>query len=221
MTTEIEKALIKKQVDVAELIKRLCATSVAKNKKVPLFGGEVFDKVKSISEIWKKLNGFWTIFDYDLLDYIIKLSDCRKAQDIFEEFLSKIDPSAVKDVDLVLHCKEECWEGSLRPVLRVKVNIEEECTFNVKETVKKIVAETFDLEGYALQLKCIKRGCIELSFYISEPLKLYLLEFLITRSAMENFSVYDIVSLCIDDEFVLKIPLKMADITVSNSYITN
>ena len=217
MTTEIEMALIKNQVDVGQLIKRLCATSVAKNKNVPLFGEEVFENVKSINKFWKKLNGFWTIFDYDLLELVIELSDCNKAQDIFKDFLSKIDFSAIKEADLMLHCKEEHWEGLLKSVLRVKVNVEEEkCTDNLKETVKKIVAETFDLERYALQLKCIKKGCIEVSFYISEPLKLYLLQFVITRSAIEEFLVHTIVSLCIDDEFELKIPYKVDDTTVSS-----
>ena len=59
-----------------------------------------------------------------------EISDCREAQDIFKEFLPGIDPSAfdpsatdlsaIEDVNLVLHCREEHPEGSLKSVLRIK-----------------------------------------------------------------------------------------------------
>ena len=42
MTTEVEKALIKAKVDVAELIMRLSTITVVKNKEVPLFSEDVF-----------------------------------------------------------------------------------------------------------------------------------------------------------------------------------
>jgi len=41
------------------------------------------------------------------LQFVIKISECREAQAIFEEFLSRIDPSAIEDVDLVLYCRVE------------------------------------------------------------------------------------------------------------------
>ena len=220
MTIEVKNVLIKSKVNVTDLIMALCSTTVVKDKKVPLFNEDVFDKVKSIDDLWKKLNGLWTIFDYELLDYIIELSNCKEAQDIFKNFFSQVDLSALKNVDLMPYYKEEQSEGSLMPVFRVKVDAKE-CTLNIYETVKNIIAKVFEFIKCALQLTYIKKGCIELSFYISEPLKLYLLRFVFTPSDMKTFIVHNIVSLCIDDEFELRIFYEVADITVSNTCIAS
>ena len=219
MTSEIKEALIKSNVDVVLLIERMCAISTVRNKNVPLFDEETFEKIKSIDDLWKKLRGFWTIFDYDLLKYIIKISQCNKVQDILNEFLSRIDPSAIEDVDMMLHCKVECWEGSPKPVLRIKVNAEE-CTLNVKKEVEEVVKKTYNLDRYALHLVCIKKGCIELFYYISKPLKSYLLQFDVTEGDIREFCDHDFINLGID-EFVLNIPPKTIDITVSIIYVAS
>ena len=217
MTKRIKQALINNNVDVVSLIEQLCAISAVKNKKVPIFDEDVFEEIKSIDGFWKKLRAFWNIHDYDVLQCVVEISDCGEAQDILEKFLSRIDPSAIKDVDLVLHCKEECWEGSLKPVLRIKVNTEE-CTLDTEQMVKKVVSETYELEKYALHLQSIKDGCIELSYYISKPLKLYLLKFEITENVKAEFLAHNIVSLQID-ELELMFPPKV-NITVSNNTLS-
>ena len=106
MTNRIKQALISNAVDVASLIEQLCTISVVKNKKVPLFGTDVFEKIESIDALWKELS--WSIFDYELLQCVVKISDCKEAQDILDEFLSTIDP---KDVNLI-HCRVTYHERS-------------------------------------------------------------------------------------------------------------
>ena len=213
MSTAIKEALISSKVDVILLIERLCAISAVRNKNVPLFDKDVFEKIRTIDDFWKELRGFWTIFDYDLLKYIVKISQCNKAQDILNEFLLKIDPASIEDVDMMLHCKVEHWEGSLKPVLRIKVNAEE-CTQNVKTEVEEVVKKTYELDKYALHFVCIKKGCIELFYYISRSLKSYLLQFHITKDDIRQFCDHDFINLRIDD-FVLNIPSRTIDITVS------
>ena len=58
MTSRIEQALISNNVDVAELIKQLCAISAVKNKKGPLFDEDVFEKIKSIDAPLEKVKIF-------------------------------------------------------------------------------------------------------------------------------------------------------------------
>ena len=53
MTTEVEKALIKAKVDIALLIKRLSTITAVRNKKVPLFDEDVFEKIQSVDDLWK------------------------------------------------------------------------------------------------------------------------------------------------------------------------
>ena len=213
MTHKIKQALINNNVDVVSLIEQLCTISAVKSNNVPLFDDDVFEKIKSIDEFWRKARNFWGIFDYELLQFVVEISECREAQVIFNEFLSKIDPSKIQDVDLVLHCKKQYPEGSLKPVLRVKVNAEV-CTIDVKKHVEKRVAETFNLKNYALRFQGIKEGCIELLYYISKPLKLYLLQFKISEGVVERFLASKIVSLHIE-EFKLRISSRISDITVS------
>ena len=215
MTIRIKQALISNDVDVVQLIEQLCAISAVKNKKVPLFDEDVFERIKSIDAFWRKLRIFWNIFDYELLEYVIKVSDCGEAQEILEEFLSKIDPSVIEDVDLVLYCEEENQKGSLKPILRIKVNTEK-CTLKIKKQVEEIVSKTYNLEKYALCFQGIKEGCIELLYYISRQLRLYLLQFKISEGTVVEFHSDKIIGLHID-EFKLKIPSRTTDIIVSSS----
>ena len=213
MTTRIKQALINGSVDVVLLIERLCAISAVKDKNVPLFDDDVFDKIKSIDEFWRKLRMFWNIFDYELLQYIVDISDCMKAQEIFKEFTSSI-PSAIKDKDLVLRCTQEHPERSLKPGLRIKVNTIN-CTLSIKKRAEEIVSKAYNLHKYTLRFLAINEGCIELFYYISKPLKLYLLQFNMSKEILENFLVNKIVSLHID-EFKLKIPSRIIAIAVSS-----
>ena len=216
MIAKVEKALTKAKVNVTSLIIQLSSIYIVKNK-VPLFGEEVFKQIQSINDLWKKLKDFWHIFDYEILECVIKSSDCREAQEIFENFKSRIDPSAIEDADLMLHCKVEHWEGLLKPVLRIKVNAEvkaNKCTPKVENEVKKVVSKTYKLEKYKLCFKGIKKGCIEMVYYISKPVKLYLLNFAITGSNMAEFLAHDIISLHIDDtddKYELNVPSKIVD----------
>ena len=210
MTTEIKHALIRNNVDVTSLIEQLCAISAVSNKNVPLFDKDVFEKMNSINEFWKELRMFWSIFDYDLLRFIIMVSKCKEAQVIFDEFLSRIDPSAIEDVDLVLHCRVEYREGLLKPVLRIKINAEK-CTVNIQRKAKEMVSEKFDLKEYTLCFKGIKKGCIELLYYISQGVMSHFLQYTITKDILEGLMSCNIISLHINDH-KLKVAFEITDI---------
>ena len=198
MTGKIKQALISSNVDVVSLIEQLCTISAVKTKKVPLFDKDIFDKVKSIYDFWKMLRGFFSIFDYDLLQCIVEISECTEARNIFEEFLSRIDPLAIKDADLVLDCRVEDREGSLKPVLRIKVNCRE-CTVEIKNMVEKEVSKTYDLNKLALRFRGIREGCIELQYFISKSLKFYLIHFKISEDNLKKFLDHKIISLHVDE----------------------
>ena len=198
MTSSIKQALINNNVDVALLIERLCAISAVKDKKVPLFDDNVFEKIQSVDEFWKRLRDQWNIFDYELLEYIVNISECKEAKDILTEFFSRIDPSAIVDVGLVLDCRVKDREGLLKPVLRIKVKAEK-CTPHIKKMVEKIVSEKFNLDKYTLCLQSIKKGCVELSYYISKSLRTYLLCFEFSKDSVKDFFANKIVSLHIDE----------------------
>ena len=210
MTDKIKEALIRNSVDVVSLIEQLCAISAVSNKNVPLFDKDVFEKIKSINEFWRELRMSWNIFDYDLLRFIIMVSKCKEAQTIFDKFLSSIDPSAIEDVDLVLHCRVEHREGLLKPVLRIKINAEK-CTVNIQRKAKEMVSEKFKLKKYVLHFKGIKKGCIELLYYISQGVVSHFLQCAISKDILEGLSSCNIISLHINDH-KLKVPFDITDI---------
>ena len=219
MTDQIKQALISSNVDVVALIEQLCAISAVSDKNVPLFDKDVFEKMKSINEFWRELRIFWNIFDYDVLRFIVKVSRCKEAQVILDEFLSRIDPSLIEDVDLVLHCKVKHKEGSLKPVLRIKVNAEK-CTTNIQKKIKKTVSENFNLQKYSLCFIGIKKGCIELLYYVSNKVVSHFLQCTIDKNILAGLSFCNIISLHIN-KHVLKVPHKITDIVaVSSSFIS-
>ncbi|XP_065885126.1 protein NLRC5-like isoform X2 [Dysidea avara] len=209
MTTEIKAALHKNNISVAVLIEELCATSAVSSKKVPIFDENISEKVKSIDALWRILKRFWNILDYDILKLVIKLADCSEAQKILENFLAKIDLSALEDDGLVLHYK--VYEEKLtQPVLRVKVNAEK-CTVDIKEKVKILISNEFQLKIYSLRLKGIKEGCVEFTYHISKAVMSYLLEFKVTGSIMADFVSQSIISLQINSDMRLNVPTKVSD----------
>ena len=122
-TNKIKQALISSSepVDVASVIQQLQTSTAVKNKNVPLFDEGVFKNVTTIEMLWEKLSRFWSIFDYDLLLFVLKIVKCEEADKIFKKFLSKIDISRMEDTDLVLCYKVIEQEGSMKPSLRIKV----------------------------------------------------------------------------------------------------
>ena len=202
MTQKVKQALIKSNIDVDSLIQQLRAISGVRNRNVPLFDKEVFTELKSVEDFWKTLSTFWNIYDYDLLRFIIKITECEDAQRILEKFLSRIDPAIIEDADLVLHCKVDQKEGWPKPTLRIKINTEK-CNGYIKEKVKNIVSKTYNLQEYTLCFKGIKEGCIELMYHISIAVMTYLLQCRITSRILTEFLACKIVNIYVDDIDVL------------------
>ena len=199
MTGKIKQALIDSNIDVDSLIEQLRTISAVKNRNVPLLDDDVFIKITSVDEFWKKLSRFWSLFDYDLLRFIIKITKCMKAKSILEEFLARIDPAIIEDVDLVLECQKY---GSLKPILRIKINAEK-CTVDVKRKAKEIVSEQYNLEKYAIYFKGIKEGCIELLYHVSKAVMAYLRQCKITSTIFNKLSACKIISIYINGVDIL------------------
>ena len=202
MTEKLKQALINGNVDVNSLIEQLRSISAVRNRNVPLFDKEVFTKIKSVEEFWKTLSTFWNIFDYDLLRFIIKITKCKGAQKVLEEFLSRIDPTIIEDADLVLHCRVEQNEGWPKPKLRIKINAEK-CTSDIRKEVEKTVSKIYDLQQCTLCFKGIKEGCIELLYHISKAVMTYLLHHKITGKVLTEFSACKIINIYVNDTDIL------------------
>ena len=167
--------------DVVSLIEQLRSISAVKDKKVPLFGEDIIKRVSNVKSLWQILSEFWSIYDYDVLKLVLNIMNCDKADRIFDHFLLQLDPAVIDDVDLVIHYKVYERTEFTKPLLRVKIKVDR-CSHYHKEEVTKALSEIFNLKNYALRLKGIKEGCIELLYDISEELKSYLLSCILVGS---------------------------------------
>ena len=204
MTDSIKQALLKLDLNVVSLIEQLRPMTGVKEKKVPIFQDDIFEKVTSIELLWQKLSNFWSLLDYDLLMYLVRLINREEITKILDDFISKIDLSKLQDKDIVLQCtliEQEC----MKPKLRVKVNTEE-CDEHATKRIKETLCKQFDLEMYSLYLRGIKQGCFELVYHVPKHVMMYLLEFKVTGHIMTELAAQNIICLQCDDDKELQIP---------------
>lgn len=204
MTDRIKQALIKSSKNVVSLIEQLRTISGVKEKDVPIFQEDVFEKVTTIDRLWQKLSNFWSLLDYDLLIYLVQIIECEEATKILNDFLSNIDLSKLQDKELVLSCRmftQEC----IKPRLRVKLNTEN-CDLYTTKRVKETLCKQFHLENYSLCLKSIKEGCFELIYKVSKYTMTYFLQFKVTGYIVTELASQKIAFLQSDDDKELKIP---------------
>ena len=200
MTNKIKEELCKRvsDSDVVSLIEQLRAVSAVKDKKVPLFAEDTFKRISNVRSLWQILSAFWSIYDYDILKLVLSIINCEKADRIFDRFLLHIDAAVIDDVDLVIHYKLYERSEFTKPLLRVKIKADR-CSHHHKEEVTKALSEKLNLKNYALRLKGIREGCIELIYKISEELKLYLLSCILVGSDAQYLISCGIMHLEIDN----------------------
>ena len=200
MTNKIKEELSKyvSDSDVISLIEQLRAISAVKDKKVPLFGEDTFKRVSNVRSLWQILSEFWSIYDYDILKLVLNIINCEKAGKIYDRFLLQIDAAVIDDVDLVIHYKVYERTEFTKPLLRVKIKVDR-CSRHHKEEVSKALSEKFNLKNYALRLKGIREGCVELMYEISEELKSYLLSCIVVGSDALHMTNCGIMHLEIDN----------------------
>jgi len=189
---KIKQVLCEENENAISLVEELQRYTVVKFKKIPLFEDDIYKKVASIEDLWKILNRFWDIYDYDVLNFIMKRIRCKRAQRIYENFQSKIDPSTLEDAELVL-ASDETYSPGPTPRLRVKLKAKERCTNKVKNNVKNLLSKKFKVENYSLVYKCIHKGCVELTFISpSAAVISYLESCVVTGHDIVDFAMHNI-----------------------------
>ena len=80
------------------------------------------------------------------------------------------------------------------------------------------MSEKFKLQKYSLCFIGIKKGCIELLYYVSNKVVSHFLQYTIDKNILAGLSLCNIISLHINDH-VLKVPHKITDVVaVSSSF---
>ena len=222
MVIKIQEALIKSNIDVSKLLIKLKSSSAVRDREVPLFDPGIFERVKSIDKLFKILSGYWHLFDYDVLMYLVNTAECKEAKILlYDDFLASFDVSAINnDHRLILNCLEFNKGNILPGTLKLWVKVaHDECTAEVQQRVKSLIADCYNLEKYSLILKGIKQGCTELTFQISPSVYSYVLQYEVDECSMLQMKNHMIVSIKVDGDVELmplvKVKIK-ADVSPHN-----
>ena len=206
--TEKIKNVLRITKDVTEFMEELQTMYAVDHEKIPLFEEDIFSKVETFDSLWEKLSSHWSIYDYDLLMQVVKISKCKEAKLIFHDFVSKID-AFIEGVDLVLvsalHEKENKGKNT-KSLLRIKVNAKR-CNCYVKNKIKKLLSKHYKLKKYSLHFKEITKGCIEVNFKASEKSLSYIQEHDIHGRDVPEFLNLKIKSIRIKDKEIKLVPV--------------
>ena len=199
------------QLNAVTVIHKLQRSSAVEEEFIPIFDDELKNEdTTSLDLLWKKQ--LWNIFDFDLLDYLVEVSECSTVKQIWETFLSRIDPNLIEDVGLILGFDELEEKCSLETQLRVKLDKKvTEINGALQTVLKEKLCTLFKLKKYSLQCVRIKKGCIEFTYHISKAVAVYLLHFEITRKIMADFISYSIAYLQINNKR-LNVPSDITDL---------
>ena len=212
MVTKIQEALTKSNIDVSKLLIKLKSSSAVRDREVPLFDPGIFERVKSIDKLFEILSGYWHLFDYDVLMYLVNTAECKEAKILlYDDFLASFDASAISNDHQLILNYHKFNEGNILPgtcKLRVKV-AHDVCTAEVQRRVKSIIAGYFNLEKYSLILKGIKQGCTELTFQISHSVYSYVLQYEVDECSVLQIKSHMIVSIKVDGDVELLPPVKV------------
>ena len=164
-TNEIKQALNNNPspIDVKSVVEQLQIISAVKDKNVPLLDRDMFENVTTVEKLWQKLSRFWSIVDYDVLRILLRIVECKRANEIFEEFLSRVD---IKDTDLVLCYEVFKGQELMQPLLRIKIKADS-YTHSIKREVEEVVSSKFNLEEHSLRFRGTRKDCIEVIYEIS------------------------------------------------------
>ena len=165
MINNIEKAFSDGSIDLNDVLRKLNNSFATKNKEIPLFEKNIFKDVVSIKSLFKVLGCLWNFYDHDMLAFLIDTAKCEKANKIYSEFCASSDLSAF---DLLnCYCNEEIL--TLPGYSTLKITIEkQECTSRTIERIKSMTIDHYGLEKYAIILKKVTKGCINLEYHIPE-----------------------------------------------------
>ena len=206
MVIKVQETLKKNNVDVSNLIIKLKGSSAVRDREVPLFDPGIFERITSIDKLFQTLSGYWHLFDYDVLLYLVNTAECKEAKKVYDDFLTSFDSSVIHDhFNSLIHSCVEFNKGSNIPGtcrLWVKITLDE-CSAETKEEIKAILAQSYKLEKYALICKGIKQGCIKIIYLISSSVKSYMLQYKVTKYNTSQLKSHMITTIKIDGVDIL------------------
>ena len=199
MIADVQEAFEKNNINVNRLLIKLKSSSAVRDRKIPLFEKDTFNNITSIEKLFETLSGYWHLFDYDVLMYLVKTAGCNEAKTIYDDFLASFDSSVMSNYQLILQYDEFNKESILPGTCKLRIKVaQDNCTVEIERKVKEVISRHFELEKYALICKGLKEGCIELMYQLSHSVKSYMLQYKLNSDAVLQCKVHKISAVKFD-----------------------
>lgn len=206
MVQHVEEAFRKSKVNLPVLLSKLMDCTAVQGRNVPLFTQGLFDEVKSIERLFQILSGYWHLYDYRILRFLIQTTECEEAKQIFDAFLSDFKCSAISNPPRKLRCRISPSSNTLW----VKI-AQHEYTAEMENKIRGAICKSFGLKENALILKDIKESCTELVYQISSPVKYYMLQNKLSIHDISQLKSRNITILKLDDDAELTVPSEFSN----------
>ena len=141
--------------------------NVSSNEKIPLLRDHKDEllKAKSIKEIFNILTSFWSFFDYDLLEHIIK--ECDSDKRCLMEYEDALKEFCKRRVTELPQNALASGNASNTDKIWVKVDLKNPTLQQVRN-LKGRIAQILEVPVSALFLNDIQSGCVQLEFLLPQ-----------------------------------------------------
>ena len=163
--------------EVQELITKLCKAD--QNKLTVFSTDEAFKKIKTYSNLCHKIAQYCNIYDYQLLEFFVKFTECNKAIELLAAFTDEMHNSSLKNLDLLSDCDKMFNPDDLMPgtyIFAIEY-IGSQCTMVTKTIVENVIIERFHLQKGTIIFKGIKTASKTFVYQISADVRSYLLKY--------------------------------------------
>ena len=197
---ELINILKEKRINIKEVITILCFNDV--DKKSIFSTDAAFSTIKSEIQLFYHVAKYCkSIYDYQVLDYMVQASGCPEAIKQLTDFTELIQNSILTEIDLMsehgelLH-PDDFMPGTYKLIIEY---VGGKCTIETKEMVQGIVEQSVCLKKGVLIFKGFDVGSILFIYQISEAVKKYLLQYKFTEQDVRFLEGNNITSLIVDD----------------------
>ena len=188
-----------KKVDIQKLITVLSFDAVDDNS---VFSSDAaFSTIRTEIQLFHHVSKYCKgIYDYRVLDVLVKASGCPEAIKELTDFTELLKNSILAEIDLMsehgelLH-PDDFFPGTYKFIIEY---VGGKCTIETKEMVQGIVEQSVRLRKGALIFKGIDLGSILFIYQISETVKNYLLQYKFTEQDVRFLEGNNITSLIVD-----------------------
>ena len=196
LQTNILLSLEKKGVKAQHVVAHVIAFGVTEANK------DILRKEESLAQVFILLTGCWSFLDYDLLDSIVEVfgtkKDCcrmREYQKKLIEFCKRRISELPSGVLLLSNGLEAQTQTLRRERLTIKLNIKSDPKLSVIKEIKKKIYKILDADSATLEIKEVKEGCVEVTFFILEGVSTLVFSKPLTEKQCDAFRAASVLCL--------------------------